>query len=235
MGVLGGMGPAAGLSFCSRLVDLTPATIDQEHLKFILWSDPTVPDRTAALLRDGPSVVPAIERGIRHLRDAGADFLVVPCNTAHVWAPDIARAVGIELLSIIETTVAETASLIPNRGTVAVLGTDATAASRVYQEALERSGLRTLNTTKQQQREIMRAIYAVKAGGSDELQEATSLIQAVGTDLTVRGADAIISGCTEITFLRDQLAFSIPLIDSVEVLAKQTVAHSLSRGDSSAK
>ncbi len=54
IGILGGIGPAATADFYAKLVPVTPAATDQEHPRTVIWSDPTVPDRTEVLLRQGP-------------------------------------------------------------------------------------------------------------------------------------------------------------------------------------
>src|SRR4051794_25571021 len=58
LGVLGGMGPLASAQFMLRLTLLTPAERDQDHIPAVLWSDPRVPDRTAARLGTGPDPLP---------------------------------------------------------------------------------------------------------------------------------------------------------------------------------
>ena len=67
LGVLGGMGPLASACFMQRLTLLTPAERDQDHIPTILWSDPRVPDRTAARVAGGEDPLPALVRGIRGL------------------------------------------------------------------------------------------------------------------------------------------------------------------------
>lgn len=58
IGILGGMGPAATADFYAKLVSITPGSSDQDHLRTVIWSDPTIPDRTEALLGDGPDPTP---------------------------------------------------------------------------------------------------------------------------------------------------------------------------------
>jgi aspartate racemase len=223
VGVLGGLGPAAGFYFCSRLTELTKATRDQEHLQIVVWSDPTVPDRTDALLHDGVSVIPKLRKGIEFLKESGSTFLVVPCNTAHVWVQDIAREVGLDLLDIVDTNVSELSSHLPRGSSVALMGTEATIRSGIYQESLAESGLRALEPTSVQQADIMSAIYAVKSGGEMSASDAGAIIQQVGDKLEADGAQAIVVGCTELTLLLQYCSFSVPVIDSLEVLAKHTI------------
>ena len=77
LGVLGGMGPLAGVHFLRRLIEMTPASRDQEHIPVLLRNDPRVPDRTAAMLAGGKSPLPDMMQGIALLEDAGADCIAI--------------------------------------------------------------------------------------------------------------------------------------------------------------
>jgi hypothetical protein len=70
LGVLGGMGPAATVDFLDKFVALTPAIRDQEHLPVLVNFAPQIPDRSAAILGNGPSPLPAMQRAL-HLLVAG--------------------------------------------------------------------------------------------------------------------------------------------------------------------
>lgn len=223
VGVLGGLGPAAGFYFCSRLTELTQASRDQDHLQIVMWSDPTVPDRTEALLHAGQSVVPKLYKGVNFIKESGAKFLVVPCNTAHVWVEDIALEVGIDILNIVDVNVNELTLRFPQGGSVAVMGTQATIKSGIYQESLEKAGLNFFELTSSQQSDVMDAIYAVKSDCGMSRIEAGTIIQKVGSELEQEGVQAIVVACTELTLLLRYCAFDIPMVDSLEVLAKHTI------------
>ena len=85
LGILGGMGPAASNEFVTRLVAKTPATKDQDHIPFVLWSDSTVPDRSTSMLNGDDRPLPYLLAGIQGLKTAGCTTIVIPCNTAHFW------------------------------------------------------------------------------------------------------------------------------------------------------
>ncbi|WP_416446135.1 aspartate/glutamate racemase family protein [Leucobacter sp. HNU] len=107
VGVLGGMGPAATADFYRKLVEATPARRDQDHLRTLIWSDPSIPDRAEAFLRGGPSPVRGLLAGARLLEESGADFIAVPCNTAHLFLGAVRRRAGIPVLDMIGSTVDE--------------------------------------------------------------------------------------------------------------------------------
>src|ERR1700744_1729887 len=107
LGVLGGMGPLASAHFMLRLTLLTPAKHDQEHIPAVLWSDPRVPDRTAARLGSGPDPLPWLLRGIHGLQSAGCGPIAIPCNTAHGWYAQMADAASAPILHIVEAAGAD--------------------------------------------------------------------------------------------------------------------------------
>ena len=107
IGILGGMGPEATLDCFGKIIKNTPAQRDQDHLRVVIDSNPAVPDRTAAIVEDGPSPVPMIVDGCHALEKAGADFIIIPCVSAHVFLAEIQQQVNLPILSIFDA-VAET-------------------------------------------------------------------------------------------------------------------------------
>jgi len=106
VGILGGMGPAATADFYAKLTSRTPAVSDQDHLRVIIWSDPTIPDRSRALTGEGPDPTPTLRRGAQGLRAAGASLLAVPCNTAHAFLPGIMDGLDIPVVDMIAAVAA---------------------------------------------------------------------------------------------------------------------------------
>src|SRR5215475_13736513 len=104
LGVLGGMGPMATVDFYRRLLPYTNVRTDQEHLPVIIWADPSVPDRSAALTGTGADPTAWLVKGARALQSVGATVLAMPCNTAHAFLPAIQAAVTVPLLNMVEET-----------------------------------------------------------------------------------------------------------------------------------
>ena len=115
IGVIGGMGPAATLDFFGKILEATHAERDQDHLRVLIDNNPRVPDRNAAIAGRGPSPGPQLAESARGLERAGADFLVIACNTAHAFQPDIEAAISIPLLSMIDATTDAAMSQHPRR------------------------------------------------------------------------------------------------------------------------
>ncbi|MGC0272603.1 aspartate/glutamate racemase family protein [Pseudactinotalea sp. Z1739] len=232
LGILGGMGPAATAAFYTQLVTRTPATRDQDHLRVVMWADPTVPDRTAALTGAGPSVVPWLERGVRALQASGADVIVSPCNTAHVWLGPVAREQGVELLSIVDATIeralevggsdaAVEAGLI-EAGPIGVLATSATLGSGLYQQALAERDRAALLPEPPDQERLIEAIYQVKVGTTAALGRAAAALAVVCDQLVASGAMTIISACTELSLVLPGHR-AVPIIDSTAALVQSVL------------
>lgn len=225
IGVLGGMGPLAGADFVSRLTLATDAERDQDHLRAVLWSDPTVPDRTEAALRGGASPLPAMLAGVRVLEQAGAGCLAIPCNTAHLWADQLASATTLPLLHIVDAAAAALAARGITGGTIGVMGTAATLALGLYQERLAKLGYTCLTPeTDEMQQAVSPSIARIKA---NDIAGATSPLLAVAQRLGRRGAVAVVLGCTEIPLaLRGPEAArsGLILVDTIDALARAALA-----------
>ena len=102
IGILGGMGPEATLDCYSRIISSTPAKTDQDHLRVIIDSNPKVPDRTAAIIAEGESPLPVLVAGCRTLQQAGADFIIIPCVSAHFFLDEIQQQIALPILSIFD-------------------------------------------------------------------------------------------------------------------------------------
>lgn len=224
IGILGGMGPAATADFYAKLVSMTPGRSDQDHLRTVIWSDPTIPDRTEALLGNGPDPTPWLLNGGRVLREAGATIIAIPCNTAHAFVPRIADHVGLPIIHMIGEVADHLTTLRPAVRTAGLLATTGTVRAGLYQEWLDRYGIRlVLPDDADQDGEVMAAIRAVKAG---TLGTATASLTRAARRLTARGAQAIIAGCTEIPLGLPSDAVGVPLIDPAAILARALVRRS---------
>jgi len=218
VGVLGGMGPDATVDFMAKVIAATPAEKDQDHLRMLVDNNPHVPNRQAALLRGGEDPGPVLAAMARGLEAAGADFLVMPCNTAHAFRDAIVEAVDIPLVSIIDVTV----EACGDAAAVGVLATDGCVASGVFQDALAGRGKKPLLPDDEQMRELMRLVTRIKAG--DKGAEVGAAMLALASALAARGAEAIIAGCTEIPLVLKPGMLDVALVSSTDALAEATVA-----------
>ena len=218
VGILGGMGPAATGQFLIDLTAATPAQVDQDHLHAIIDSDPSIPDRTTAILAGDDAPAAPIRRGLDRLVEWGADLLAVPCNTAHVFIDQFADELPVPLVHIVEATLDEAERRSP--GGAWLTGTIGTMRTGLYQRAAERRGYVLHEPPMALQERIMGVIGAVKAGN---LNEAGAEFRRVAEELRAVRELPIVMACTEIplAFSRSGLERAVA-VSSLEALAKAT-------------
>ena len=223
IGIMGGMGPAATVDLMSRIISMTDAASDQEHIPMIVDSNTRIPDRTEAILGQGKSPVPEMLASAKRLEAAGADFIIIACNTAHYFVPEIKDKVGIPILEMPD----ETAKLLKLKGVnrAAVLATDGTVQSGIFGAALERYGIQTVYPDEEQQKLVMSLVYdCIKRGVTDASQLPCEEVRNMIGDLSREGAEVLLLACTELP-----IAFSImglrsdAFVDPTIVLAKAAI------------
>jgi aspartate racemase len=218
IGILGGMGPEATGRLFDRLIALTPAKRDQEHLPVLICNWPQIPDRTAAIKGQGESPVPMATRGLQVLAAGGADFVAIPCNSIHHFFSELQAAVNVPILHLIAEVHRAAIQRWPNLRRLGLLATDGTLQSGAYQKLFAQAGGEIIFPEPFRQQEVMSSIYSIKAG-EKRFREAL----AAGRDLLERRAQGIILGCTELSLVKNFLANDLPIIDSTEVLAQACV------------
>jgi len=221
IGILGGMGPEATIDLFYKIIKFTPAEKDQEHLRIIIDNNPKIPDRTAAILGKGKDPLPALQETARNLEKAGADFIIIPCNTAHYFLSSIQESVNIPVLDMIEETAKDIQQRIPQIQKVGLLASIGTYKTEIYHQHFKKFNIEVFYPDKKDKDAVMKAIYAVKAGNLSE--EVKRNILKIAQKLIDKGAEAIIAGCTEIPLILREGDIPVPLIDPTQVLAKIAV------------
>jgi aspartate racemase len=223
VGVIGGVGPLATAYFLGKVVRLTVAERDQDHLDMIVFDHAAIPDRTAYIVgAAGEDPGPVMADDARRLEAFGADFLVIPCNTAHNFTDEVAAAAAVPVVSIIEVTADEAQARVPGLRSVGLLATSGTASSGVYQRALAARGVECLLPDDGDQVTVMEIIYdQVKAGRPVDVGALRGVVQR----LVDRGAQVLVLGCTELSVVAEDhdLLADPRYVDSLDVLARRTI------------
>jgi len=221
LGILGGMGPAASAEFVNRLVAQTPATCDQDHIPFVLWSDPAIPDRSTSLRNGDNKPLPFLLDGLKGLKDAGCDLIVIPCNTAHFWFREFNK-VTVQVIHIVDSVAYALKDAGVANGTIGVMGTQATVELGLYQNHLNGYGWNCIMPNREEMDFFVQpAIDLIKSG---KLVEAQPLLMKVIHSLIDQGARAVVLGCTEIPLaIKEDYLNGIPLINSIDSLVKLAI------------
>lgn len=223
LGVLGGMGPAATADFLSKFVALTPAHRDQEHLPVLATIAPQIPDRSSAILGEGPSPMPALVRELDRLIAGGASAIAIPCNACHHWYEELQAVCPVPILHMATATVT---TLARDRGPVWILATRGTLHSGFYQRQLQAAGHVWRMPDEAEQQQVDRVIALVKAG---TVLEAGRVLEALWHSWTDQAGQLILA-CTEIPIAAAVLPPApFSLVDSTQELARYCVTHYLAK------
>ncbi|MRR16566.1 MAG: aspartate/glutamate racemase family protein [Deltaproteobacteria bacterium] len=226
VGVLGGMGPYATLAFFQSLLTLTPAEKDWDHLRIIIDDNPHIPSRTRHVLYGETSPVEGMLESCLKLQQYPVDLIVLPCNSAAVFIPEIQPHLQIPLLNICEITANALVQKYPVARRVAVLGGHVTYRRNSYKAFLESHGVDLLDHGADIQKRSEQLIEAIKLDPTPvaHVQAMETIVMTLYKQWQV---DAVIMACTEFGCLA-KLEAPVPLIDSSLELAKHTVALALS-------
>jgi aspartate racemase len=224
LGILGGMGPAASNEFVTRLVAKTPATKDQDHIPFVLWSDSTIPDRSTSMLNGDDKPLPYLLAGIQGLKIAGCTTIVIPCNTAHFWFSHLEKiaAWNAKIIHIVDSVTAALRDINVTNDKIGIIGTKATIEYGLYQYKLNKLGWDCITPTKEQMDTLVNpAINLIKASNMDQAHE---MLMTVIHSLIDKGAKAVVLGCTEIPLsIKEDTVQDIPIINSIDSLVMSAI------------
>jgi aspartate racemase len=226
IGVLGGISPQATMDFEARVHRVAQHLIPQDwnrgYPRMVVWYHRQLPIRVDA---DGRPVAPreidpGLLEGAAWLGKA-ADFIVVPCNSAHVGVRQIAAAAGCPVLSMVDVTLEEIARRRWQR--VGVLGFGG--APGVYVEPLSERGVRWLAIDGALQERLDAAIRTLMEGRDGVLEHEVAL--AAVDVLRGQRVDGIVLGCTEIPLLLGPKGEASDSISPAALLAEAAVRRAL--------
>jgi len=218
-GVIGGMGPEATIEFLRRIVTATPAKDDADHIRVLVDNNPKIPSRIAALIDGaGEDPLPVLVAMARGLEKQGADFLVIPCNTAHYYLPGIAKAVSVPVLDMVALAVAELGRLSPKPRRVGLLASPAVQKVGLYASRLGDRGFEAMFPPADGEACLLDVIRAVKAGTLTPQHRRDYTTIAAALD-----ADVYLIACTELSVIGPPDGLGKPHIDALDVLVAATI------------
>ncbi len=227
IGIVGGVGPYAGIDLLKKVYDSTLANSDQEHLATLLLSLPEkINDRTEYLegrVNENPAI--AISEIILKLQNCGATHVGIPCNTAHskkifneITTRLINQRSSVKLLNMIEETLLFISETYPGISGIGILSTTGTYKSKIYEEPLNEKGFKVIKPTLQMQEELIHpaiydSVFGIKTVSNPIHRQAIENLKKGVAYLKKEGAEVIILGCTEIP-----LAFPQKVVDGIETI-----------------
>ena len=227
IGIMGGMGPDATIDLYRQILDLTPASKDQDHIKVLIHSNPKIPNRTEAIVSGGESPLPYLIESAGILEKGGAGIIAIACNAAHYYFPDIQKRTGIPILNMIEETRRSLRRRMPEIQVIGLLATDGTLQSGVYHRVMSQVGVNILVPEEGEQRRIQSAIAGVKARNNN--RQTMEIFESAAMKLIDKGAQAIILGCTEVPLAFDPGKIDRPCLNPTRILARAAVDWALKK------
>ena len=219
LGIIGGMGPLATADLFHKIITHTDADSDAGHIHIVIDNDPGVPDRTKAVLEGSDAPFPYILRTAQRLIGMGAEILLLPCNTSHVFYQRLCESVQIPIINMVE----EAAIHVSDVGfkKVGLLATSGTLYARLYENALDKYGIEAVLPSDSGQDEVMRLIYEGVKAGADRFD--TSVFCGELHSMASKGAQVFILGCTELPVAFEKYGITFPSVDPGVVLAKAAI------------
>ena len=219
VGIIGGMGPLAGVELHRLIIEATPAAKDQDHVQVMLFTNPAIPDRTESLsANDGTAFAEAAGESAQELEKAGADIIVMACMTAHSRLTRIQSKTNVHILNGIPLVHTALTMHFP-KAKVGLLATAGSIRSGIYTNNSPR--INWILPKPETQALVTDAIYKIKAGhigiGAKILQKAIRAHKE-------HGASVFILGCTELGLLyADLQEQNVAVIDPMRLMANQIV------------
>lgn len=220
VGIIGGMGPEATVDLMKRIISLTPASDDIDHIRLIVDNNPKVPSRIKNLIEgSGESPGPCMADMGKRLESYGADFLVIPCNTAHHFYDSVQSAVNIPVIHMIDTVCQYVKERYPDCNKIGMLASPAVAMTGLYSDRLAKLGIQDIWPDQSHQELLLKLIKEVKTGntGSSVLER----YERVCENLKQKGAEKTIIACTELSAIGSPRCMNS--VDGSQILAVEVV------------
>lgn len=225
LGIIGGMGPEATVTFYNRIIKHTLVSTDQDHFRVIIDSNSKIPDRTTAILYGGESPLQALIETAKTLENSGVEVAGIPCITAHYYINEINRNTSVNVLSALEVLNEKILTDYKDVKKIGILATTGTVKTKLFNKNIPSLEI-IYPSDESQEKKVMEAIYGdegIKKIGTTK--RSLNLLIAAGIELIERGAEIIIPGCTEIGVILNQDHFNIPLIDPMDILAEAMIKY----------
>jgi aspartate racemase len=230
VGIMGGLGPAATIDFMQRLLRATPAGDDGDHYRQLVDNNAKVPSRIKAILEGGDiDPLPMLIEMGKNLEAGGADFLAMPCNTAHFYHQGVQEQVSIPFLHMpnlaLQAIHEKLHSDNSDRLTVALLASPALQKVKLFESYAEPLAIDIIYPQAPQQTQLLEVIQAIKAGATADSQE--TAFKDIATEVQSLGADALLVCCSELSLLtgvlREAEQIIFPVFDSIEELVNKSL------------
>lgn len=221
VGIIGGLGPETSAKFYLELISLCLKNNKTRRPPILMWNIPLpLKIEEELLIKDTGEkrYLPFLIEAAKILEKAGADFLVMPCNTMHIFIKEIRDAVNIPMLSIVD----ETIPVIKKQKVlkVGVLATSTTIKKRLFQNRLKAIGVKEIVPNKKQQQKLDKIIHNLVIGR--QVPQDIVEIERIIADIKNQDVRSIILACTDLQLITKERP-DVEILDTMKILADATV------------
>lgn len=225
VGIIGGMGPDATVELMNQIIAYTPAEDDIDHIRTLVDNNSKIPSRRNAILFGTESPEPELIVMAQRLEAMGADYLVMPCNTAHYYYPAINNATSIDCWHLIELTVRAIKQQQPDIQSIGFLGTLMSKQLQLFEPYFQSEGIELIYPDDDAQEAVTQIILAVKKAGVNQL-----LINDYNDAIKQLNCKYLLLGCSELSVLHSPLRPNSVVIseqfitfDPIQLLAQAVI------------
>jgi len=221
IGIIGGLGPETTSEFYMSLIFKSYQINSQSRPPILMWSIPLEYQIENDLIQKASGeerYIPYLVDAAKRLELGGADFLVIPCNSVHIFIEEVRKTVKIPVLSIVE----ETASFLEKQNIkkVDLLATLTTKKSGLYQNPLESKNIEVKFPNEQDQLEVGELInrLVLSRNGSEDKKKLLNIIERFKD----QDVDTVVLACTDLQLLTPTHP-DFKIYDSMDILADSAV------------
>lgn len=231
VGIIGGMGPQATIDLMQRILRLTPAPEGRDmddiyHIRCLVDNNPKIPSRIKAIIdKDGEDPGPFIADMAKGLESWGADFLAIPCNTAHYYYDIVQSAVNIPVINLIDIVCNHVKTHFSDHDKIGILASPAVKITQLYSNKLKRFDIKDVWPDSDHQAILLKVIKEIKKGNMDS--KVQNDYAQVCDNLLNKGVKTAIIACTELSILKGKT--SINTVDAAEILAMEVVRQAVNK------
>jgi len=221
IGILGGMGPEATADLYLEIVKIFQkeygAKYDADFPPFFIFSLP-IPDVVKSL-EDENKLIFLLQSGVRKLEEAGAEFIIVACNTIYAYLNQMQEEVSIPIISLPQVTLQKAKENEFRK--VGVLASNTSLKKFLFQNQARLMEIEVILPNEEEQQQVTTAIMNVLSGSKED-KDKNNLLQ-IMQKMKQKGAQAVILGCTELPLLIQEGEAGLPLLNTTKILAQSAV------------
>ena len=220
VGIIGGLGPVTTSEFYLKLIFTCQEIKKTNRPPILIYSVPISYEVEETAIANGQGeekCIPLLLDAAQKLEKAGADFLVMPCNSLHAFINEIRDSVKIPVLSIVEETVKFLKKERIEK--VGIIATSITVTKKLYENPLIDNGISQIKPDDFQQAKIGKIIYNLVSNKQSN-KDREDLLKIID-DFESRGVGHVVLACTDLQLLIPHHP-KLKIYDTMEIFSDAT-------------